>query len=48
MSKYLFRLAIKSDWENAKKAEVDYEGEILDKNSGFFHLSTALQAKDTA
>lgn len=44
----VYRLAKSADWEAAKASGKDYKGGQLDFNSGFVHLSTGVQAQETA
>lgn len=44
----VYRLAKSADWEAAKASGEDYKGAQLDFDSGFVHLSTGIQAQETA
>lgn len=47
MPEYIYKIATKSQWEDALKKGV-FEGAPIDLNDGYIHFSTASQARETA
>lgn len=47
MPEYIYKIATKSQWEDALKKGV-FEGAPIDLSDGYIHFSTASQARETA